>query len=96
MLCGDLWTDSVAEKLADAGVDIVLWPVYTDFSVEEWNEKEKFEYARQAEKYCKRALLVNCVCDGENRAKGGAAHFAGGKIVDEVPAGGEDVLIVEV
>lgn len=96
MLCGDLWTDSVAEKLADAGVDIALWPVYTDFPADEWNVWEKFEYAQQAERYCKRALLVNCVCDGENRAKGGAAHFAGGKMVDEVPAGGEGVLIVEV
>lgn len=96
MLCGDLWTDRVAEKLTEVGADVVLWPVYTDFPADEWNDREKFEYAQQADRYCKRALLVNCVCDGESRAKGGAAHFAEGKVVDEVPAGGEDVLVVEV
>lgn len=96
MLCGDLWTESVAEKLKDAGTDIVLWPVYTDFPADEWNDGMKFEYAQRAERYCGHALLVNSVCAGEGRAKGGAAHFAGGKIVDEVPAGGENVLVTEV
>ena len=96
MLCGDLWTDSVAEQLTEVGADVVLWPVYTDFPADEWNDREKFEYAQRAEIYCKRALLVNCVCEGENCAKGGAAHFVGGMIADEIPAGGEDVLVVEV
>jgi len=96
MLCGDLWTDDVAAKLKDIDADVVLWPVYTDFDAEVWNTTEKLEYAARANEYYRLALLVNCVCDGDGRAKGGAAVFENGCIASEVPAGGENVLVVEV
>ena len=95
MLCGDLWTDEVAAELKDIDVDAVLWPVYTDFDVDVGNTTERLEYAVRANEYCRRALLVNCVCDGDGRAKGGAAVFENGRITAEVPAGGESVLVVE-
>lgn len=96
MLCGDLWTDEVAAGLRDIDADTVLWPVYTDFDSDVWNTTEKLEYAARVNEYCRRALLVNCVCDGDGRAKGGAAMFEKGCITAEVPAGGESVLVVEV
>ena len=95
-LCGDLWTDDVAEMIKGRHSDVILWPVYTDFDADVWNSTEKLEYAARAAEYCQRALLVNSVCDGEGFAKGGGAYFADGKIVDETLAGGENVLVVEV
>lgn len=96
MLCGDMWTDDVAEKLKGVDPDAVLWPVYTDFPADEWNGGMKHEYAERAALYCRQALYVNCVCGGDDCAKGGAAHFAEGRIVRESPAGGESVLLTEV
>lgn len=95
-LCGDLWTDDVAESIGGCGADLILWPVYTDFDVNEWNSAMKLEYAERASTYCGKALLVNSVCDGEGFAKGGGAYFTDGKIAAETPAGGESVLAVEV
>ena len=95
-LCGDLWTDDVAECIKGCGADVILWPVYTDFEPDVWNATEKFEYAERAAMYCGRVLLVNSVCDGEGLAKGGGADFADGMIVSEVPSGGEGLLEVEI
>lgn len=95
-LCGDLWTDDVAESIKSCESDVILWPVYTDFEPDVWNSTEKLEYAAQARRYCGKVLFVNSVCDGEGMAKGGCAYFAEGKIVCETPAGGENVLAVEI
>lgn len=95
-LCGDLWTDDVAESIKGCGADVILWPVYTDFEPEVWNSTEKLEYAAQARRYCGKALFVNSVCNGGGMAKGGCAYFAEGKIVCEMPAGDENVLVVEI
>jgi len=79
--------------------DIVFWPVYTDFSCDEWNESMKYEYAVQACKFCKNVLYVNSVCIDKERvevAQGGAAHFVNGDIIDEITSGSENVLLVEV
>lgn len=95
-LCGDLWTDGVAERISACRPDAILWPVYTDFAPEVWNATEKLEYAARAGECCRKALLVNSVCDGEGLARGGGAYFCDGAIAKETPAGSESVLIVEV
>lgn len=95
-LCGDLWTDDVAEDIKNCQSDAILWPVYTDFDSDEWNTTMKLEYAEQAARYCEKVLLVNSVCDGDGMAKGGSVYFYGGMIKAEVCAGEENVLTVEV
>lgn len=95
-LCGDLWTDDVAESIKEREADAILWPVYTDFEPDVWNSAEKFEYAAQAQIYCDKVLFVNSVCDGASMAKGGCAYFADGKTVCEMPAGDEGFLEVEI
>lgn len=79
--------------------DIVLWPVYTDFNYQEWNDNIKYEYAEQADKCGKKVVYVNSYCLDKNShdiARGGAAFFSKGKIESEISAGEESVLIVEV
>lgn len=99
-LCGDLWFDENIRQIKDLQLDLLLWPVYTDFPFKEWNSSIKYDYAAQANRACSRTLLVNSFCldkrDEEEIAKGGAAFFLQGKIGKDLPAGEEGVLFVEI
>lgn len=77
----------------------MLWPVYTDFPAKEWNTEMKYEYAAQSKKIGGQVLLVNSVCfsgNEEELAKGGAVCFLDGQIKEELLAGKEGVLMVQV
>lgn len=99
-LCGDLWYEENITRLNELEPDIVWWPVYTDYNYLEWNNTVKFEYAKQAGKINAPVFYVNSVCmdkpDNREIAKGGAALFDKSLIKEELPAGNEGVLIVEV
>ena len=97
-LCGDLWYEENIALLNELDPDVVWWPVYTDYTDSEWNEKAKREYAEQAGKIHAPVLYVNSVCldsSGDSEiAKGGAALFEKGSIKEELPAGKEGIRIV--
>lgn len=98
-LCGDFWFDENIDMVKQLHPDVVFWPVYTDFNYNEWNTSMKYEYAEQACIIGGKVLYVNSVCkdkDDEEIARGGAVLYVDGKIDKEVPAGQEDILIVEV
>ena len=100
VVCGDLWYEENITRLNELEPDIVWWPVYTDYNYLEWNNTVKFEYAKQAGKINAPVFYVNSVCmdkpDNREIAKGGAALFDKSFIKEELPAGNEGVLIVEV
>ena len=80
-------------------VDAVLWPVYTDYNAEEWNNKVCYEYEEQAGKIGKKVLLVNSVClnrKNDETASGSASAIINGKINRYLPAGEEGVLVIEI
>ena len=93
-LCGDLWYEENIARLKELQPDIVWWPVYTDYSVLEWNSTAKLEYAEQAGKLQAPVLYVNSV--DREIAHGGAALFNQGTIQEELPAGPEGILIVKI
>lgn len=98
-LCGDLWIDDNINKIMKLSPDIIFWPVYVDFNYNEWNKNIKYEYAKQVERIASKVLYVNSICKDKNKeeyAQGGAALFNNGKIIQEVPAGEESILFVEV
>ena len=98
-LCGDLWFDENVAEIKSLSPDLVFWPVYTDFNYNEWNKSMKYEYAEQAGKVGGIVLYINSFCkdkDGDEIARGGSALFVDVQIVKEIPAGNEDVLVVEV
>lgn len=98
-LCGDLWTDGRPAEMKALNADVVLWPVWCDYTAGEWNGSIKYEYARQAALCGRRVLLVNPYCadpDADNMAAGGAAWFENGEIVEEMPAGQRGILVVDV
>ena len=96
-LCGDLWDNENVEQMKRLNADVVLWPVYTDFNYEEWNNSIKHEYAEQAARFGHAVCYVNSVCmdiEGPEIAKGGANYFLDGTIKYQTPAGEESILYV--
>ena len=97
-LCGDLWTEGRPEEMKALNADVVLWPVWCDYSAEEWNTTTKYEYAEQAQLCGDHVLFVNPFCADETEddaAAGGVAYFNDGRIVEEAPCGKSGILIVE-
>ncbi len=98
-LCGDLWFDENIIKYKNLELDLLLWPVYTDFNYNVWNNTEKYSYANQVKSLKCPVLYVNSYyLDKEyfEIARGGATHFKNGKIIQEVSAGTESTLIVTI
>lgn len=98
-LCGDLWYEENCIQIKNLNPDIILWPVYTNYNDQEWNQSVKHEYALQAEKCGSKTLYINSHCldqNGHEIARGGAALFYEGSIEQELPAGEEGILIVEI
>ena len=97
-LCGYLWYVDNLKKIKDLNSDIVLWPVYCDYDPDEWNEEFKYDYKEEV-KELGNVLLVNSYCLDKNNnelAKGGCCYFKDGKIKEEIEAGTQGVLVVEI
>ena len=62
---------------------LLLWPIYVNFSLEEWHAFEQ-EYADQAYLAASRTLMVN-VLSNEPTAHGGAFDFRDGHIAEQFP-----------
>lgn len=89
-LCGDLW--EFPERF-DLGEDLLFWPVYVDWTVDEWENGTKADYAQQANKCCPNTLYINSVCACD--AFGGAIFFEKGTVKKELPIRNEGLLVVE-
>ncbi len=89
-LCGDMW--DMPERFKTTGA--LIWPVYVNFSLEQWHEYEQ-EYAEQAALAAKRALLVNPLSHDPD-AVGGAFCFEEGRIAQRLDYGEEGLLIVDI
>lgn len=90
-LCGDLWDHP--ERFVSE--DLLLWPVYVDFSTEEWNGGMLDEYAEQAAKASRVTLMVNPL-SSETGNHGGSFLFRDGRTVQRIPFDEEGILIAEV
>ena len=98
-LCGDLWTDGRPEEMKALIADVVLWPVWCDYKVDEWNSSIKYEYAEQAGLCGDCVLLVNPYCadpEASDAAAGGVVHFKNGIIAADMPSGNSGAIIVEI
>ena len=91
-LCGDMWICS--EKFKTNG--ILLWPVYCNFSKDEWENTEQYDYAKQSKLASNNVLLVNSITKDEPISVGGAYYFKNGKIEKSLELDKEDILIVEI
>lgn len=89
-LCGDMWDCPVKFK----SNDLLIWPVYVNFTIDEW-ELEEFEYAKQALIACNNTLMINSLSENP-KCYGGCFYFKNGKIKEKLDYGLEDILVVEV
>ncbi|MCI5582227.1 MAG: hypothetical protein MR357_00705 [Anaeroplasma sp.] len=85
-LCGDMW--DCPEKFKSN--DILIWPVYVNFTIEEW-KYEEIEYAKQALIASNNTLMINSLSD-EPKSYGGAFYFKNGKIDNKATYNIEQIL----
>lgn len=90
-LCGDMW--DCPEKFKTK--HLLIWPVYVNFTVEQWNCEEMASYARQAALAAEHVLMVNPI-DYEPLNHGGAFYFCNGQILNRLPFDQEGILIVDI
>ena len=86
-ICGDLWFAENLDRINELEPDLILWPLYIDYSIEEWSRGEKDEYARQVSGLNAPVLMVNSFLQESKGAVGGAYLFDGGAIKDSLPLG---------
>ena len=90
-LCGDLWDYPDRFKTES----LLIWPVYVDYTVDEWNAEGLNEYATQASLVARDVLMINPI-DNEPLNHGGSFHFKEGQIISRLPFDQEDILLVEI
>jgi len=75
-------------------IDILLWPLYVDYSIEQWSS-ELIEYAERTRGMPFDILFVNSYVEDEKRAFGGCYIFRDGEIIKELSLGQQGVLYYE-
>ena len=90
VLCGDLWDFPERFKTDH----LLIWPVYVNYSPEEWEDGILSEYAAQAAMAADDALMINPL-DRDPECHGGAFHFRRGQVAARTPFDEEKILIVE-
>lgn len=94
-LCGDFWHEKNIDMVSKIKKDIVLWPLFVDFNIQEFESQYKKEYAEQANKLKSKVLFINSISK-ESKAFGGSFEFLNGDILNELPIGTEGILYVEI
>ena len=89
-LCGDMWDFPERFKTDH----LLIWPVYVNYSTEEWEQKELKEYAKQAALAAEHVLMINPINDC-SQCHGGSFHFYKGQIITRLPFDQEKILIVD-
>ncbi len=89
-LCGDLW--EAPERFRTDG--LLIWPIYVNYTVEDWEQGYLQEYAEQAALAAPDALMVDPL-DDDPENHGGAFCFHDGTIQQRIPFDQEAMLIVD-
>ena len=72
----------------------IVWPVFIDYSVDNWQHSALHEYQKQMKKLKKDIYLINSINTGKSLSNGGAYYFdKNGRIVKEKIMCEEDILI---
>ena len=90
-LCGDLWEFPDQFRTEH----ILIWPVYVNYTLEEWENGVLDEYAAQAALAASDALMINPI-DNSPVNHGGSFHFHKGKTIAQIPFDKEEMLIVDI
>ena len=96
-VCGDLWTPEFIEQIGKLEFDTILWPLYIDYSINEWETSAKLEYCEQIKKIGRKTILINSINEQKDGANGGILEISGnGEIIQEVKMGSYDLMCFQV
>ena len=90
-LCGDLWDFPDRFRTEN----LLVWPVYVNYTPDDWDSGVLDEYAVQAAQAAKDVLMINPL-DREPENHGGSFHFHDGQIAARLPFDEEGILIVDI
>lgn len=82
-LCGDLWEEDFKRF---RNCDFLIWPVYCNYTKEEWDRGTLEEYVEQASAVTSNVLFINSHSK-EPLSLGGAYYFCDGKIKTQLDMG---------
>ena len=88
-LCGDLW--DYPERFRTE--HLLIWPVYVNYTREDWENGVLDDYARQAARAAKETLMINPI-DRNPVSHGGAFRFLNGSVCERTPFDEEKILII--
>ena len=88
-LCGDLW--DYPERFRTE--HLLIWPVYVNYTREDWENGVLDDYARQAAVAAKETLMINPI-DRNPVSHGGAFRFQNGSVCERTPFDEEKILII--
>lgn len=95
-ICGDLWHDANLLKIKNKKVDVVLWPLYVDYSVEEWESGELNDYAERVKCLNSPVCFINSYVKKDGGANGGCYVFIDGNVKYKLDMGNLGLLKFEV
>ena len=94
-ICGDLWHDNLLENFKEQNSDLLLWPLYINYTPEDWYGGEREAYTERVSALQRPVLMINSLSDPPTQAFGGCYVFNSGRIEQELPLGGGGMLTVE-
>lgn len=94
-ICGDLWQDHFLDEIEQLNMVALLWPVYVDFAVEQWNQAYESEYADRIKNLPYPVLMINSFVDAPHRANGGCFVFHRNEVISSLPMGKMGILKFE-
>ena len=89
-LCGDLWEFPDRFRTDQ----LLIWPVYVNYTLEEWNHGVLDEYAAQAALVANDVFMINPL-GNDPVNHGGSFHFHNGQTAAKIPFDQEKILIVD-
>ncbi len=102
ILCGDLFDDSVVERVRRLGPDLLLIPIYRCFDkknpdMERWEKEEKWAYVRAATGLADYVFISNAL-DKLNKSAfgGGLIIYKDGVILAKSPHWSDEIVFVDV
>ena len=90
-LCGDLWDFPDRFRTEH----LLIWPVYVNYSTEDWYDGILDEYASQAALAAEDTLMINPI-DNFPVNHGGSFRFHKGQVIAGIPFDKEDILFVDI
>lgn len=93
-ICGDLWFDEYIKRINEFKLDYILWPLYIDYSKQEWESEALKEYNQQVSQLNAPVIMVNSYMKYFPGAIGGAYLFDDGKIKESLPLGEIGSLLI--